>query len=276
MQNNPDDNLPDEIKIEKLLSEFKPQPTKKFNAMMSSAPWQKQKHTRSANDTKNGDLHRKSAWALEAFIVILAFLILAFIPSVRVAADQIIHHFLLAASNQLEVQITPANPLVSMDFTNPSNFPLNINEVQQKAGFVVKSISSLPERLSFVGARYDPSYNAVTILYNTSDYFLILTQRPLGKSQDVFSIGPNAHVEFVNIGNIQGEYVVGGWNAVSTQQLPRTEAPQGTLNLSAVWDESLPQFTLRWQQAGYAYELLSNGLNSPSQSQLISWANELK
>jgi hypothetical protein len=206
----------------------------------------------------------------------IAFLILAVIPSVRVAADQIIHFFLPAASNQLEVQIMPANPLVSMDFSNPSNFPHSINDIQQQAGFGVKRIPTLPKELSLIGARYDPSYNAVSILYKARDYFLILTQRPLGNSQDVFSIGPNAHVEFVKIGNVQGEYVVGGWNAVSTQQTPATETPSGTLHLSAVWDDSLPQYTLRWQQAGYAYELLSNGISSPSQSQLISWANELK
>jgi hypothetical protein len=51
MQNNPEDSMPDEIKIEKLLSEFNPQPTKRFTAMMSSAPWQKQENTRSFNET---------------------------------------------------------------------------------------------------------------------------------------------------------------------------------------------------------------------------------
>ncbi len=276
MQNNPDESLPDDVKIEQLLSAFKPKPMKRLNARMISAPWQMQNRTRPSYETKNWLLRWKSAWVLAAFILVLAFLILVFIPSIRVAADQIIHFFLPAASNRLDVQITPANQLDSMDFSNPSNYPLNINDVQQQAGFVVKGILSLPEGLSFVGARYDHSYNAVTLLYQASDYFLILTQRPLGNSQDVFSIGPNAHVEFVNIGGVQGEYVVGGWNAVSTQQPTGLETPPGTVHLNAVWDDSLPQFTLRWHLAGYAYELRSTGINSPSQSQLITWANELK
>ena len=39
----------------------------------------------------------------------------------------------------------------------------------------------------------------------------------LGIGEDVFSIGANAMVKLVNIGDIQGEFVVGGWKAVSTQ-----------------------------------------------------------
>jgi hypothetical protein len=276
MQNNPDDSPPDEMKIQELLGEFKPLPTKRFGTLMSSAPWQKQDHPRSSEEAKNWVLRRKPAWVLVAFIIGLAFLILAFVPSVRVAADQIIHFFLPAATDQLEILITPASAPNSMDFSNPSNFPLNIIDAQQRAGFTVKSIPALPEGLSLKGARYDPSYNAVTLLYNAGDYFLILTQRPLRNSQDVFSIGPNAEVEFVKIGSVQAEYVVGGWNAVSTQQPNENKTPPATLHLSAFWDESLPQFTLRWQQAGYAYGLLCNGVNCPSQLQLISWANELK
>ena len=170
-----------------------------------------------------------------------------------------------------------SNTPYSFDFLNPANFPLSVANVQQQAGFSVKEIPSSPVAPSFIGARYDPAFNAVMLLYKKNeDYTLLLTQRPLGNSQDVFSIGSNAHVEFVNVGNVQGEYVIGGWNAVSTVTPSNIPTSSGSVQINAVWDDNLPQFTLRWQISGIAYELRSNGENSPSQSQLISWANELK
>jgi hypothetical protein len=276
MRNNPDENIPDEIKIKQLLSGFKPQPTTRFNARMRSAPWQNRDLSRPSIQAKNWALRWKSAWVLAALIIVIAFLTLSFLPSVRVAADQFIHFFLPAASDRLEVQVTPANTPDAMDFSNPSNFLLNMDEVSQQAGFTVIEIPSSPAAPTFIGARYEAEYNAVLLLYKGADYDLLLTQRLLGNSQDVFSIGSNAHVEFVNVGDVQAEYVVGGWSAVSTEVPTGNPTPSSTVQITALWDDSLPQFTLRWQVAGFAYELRSNGVNSPSQSQLISWANELK
>ncbi len=277
MRNYSDKSIPDESKIEQMLGGFKPQFSHRYYARMSTAPWQTQDHSKSSSHAKNWALQLKPAWILASVILALALLTLTFIPSVRVAADQFIHFFLPAASNQLEVQVTPSNTPYSFDFLNPSNFPLSVANVQQKAGFSVKEIPSSPGAPSFIGARYDPAFNTVMLLYKKGeDYTLLLTQRPLGNSQDVFSIGSNAHVEFVNVGNVQGEYVIGGWIAISTETPSDIPTSSGSVHINAVWDDNLPQFTLRWQESGAAYELRSNGENSPSQSQLISWANELK
>lgn len=276
MQNHPNDNHPDELKIEQLLSAFKPQPTPRLNARMSSAPWFTQDHSRSGTEAKTWTHRMTPTLAIAVIILVLVIITLGFIPSVRVAADQFIHFFLPAASDRLEVQVTPANPLVTLDFSNPSNFPLNIREVQQQAGFLVKEIPFSTAAPAFIGARYEPELNAALLLYQGKNYTLLLTQRPLGNSQDVFSIGSNAHVEFVKVGDIQAEYVVGGWTAVSTQTPSGTPSSSGGVHISAVWDDTLPQATLRWQEAGYAYELRTNGVNMPSQSQLINLSNELK
>jgi hypothetical protein len=275
MRNITDDHIPDELKIEQLLSDFKPQPSSRYINRMRSAPWQRREFSKSSSHTKNGVLQLKPGWVLALIIIVLAIITLSFIPSVRVAADQFIHFFLPASSNQLEVQVTPANPLDLMDVSNPSTFSLNVDEVQQQAGYSVKQISS-PSAPAFIGARYEDSYNAVLLLYKGEGYTLLVTQRPLGNNQDVFSVGSSAHVEFVTVGSVQAEYVVGGWKAVSTPSSNGTPVPPGTVNLSAVWDDNLPQFTLRWQESGFAYELRSNGENSPSQSQLINLSNGLK
>jgi hypothetical protein len=140
-----------------------------------------------------------------------------------------------------------------LDFSNPSNFPLSIAQARQLAGFIVKQIPSSTYAPIFIGARFDTKLNAVILLYKGEDYILLLTQRLLGNSHDVFSIGSNANVQFVNVGDVQAEYVVGGWKAASTQTPMSTLTPPGLVHISAVWENSLPQYTLRWQVAGFVY-----------------------
>jgi hypothetical protein len=41
MDNNPNQNTPDEIKIEELLSLIKPSPTSRYNNKMRNAPWER-------------------------------------------------------------------------------------------------------------------------------------------------------------------------------------------------------------------------------------------
>jgi hypothetical protein len=276
MRSNLEKHIPDELEIEQLLGDFKPQPSTRYYKRMSSAPWRLQEQAFRSTEHIKRIPRWKTVLALATFIIVLGLLSLSFIPSLRVAADQFIHFFLPATSDQLNVQITPGNPLETLDFMNPSYFPLSKDEVQRQAGFMVKMIPLSPTTPTFIGARYALEYNAAYLLYKGEEYTLLVTQRPLGTSQDVLSIGSNAKVEFVNIGDFQGEYVVGGWNAVSTQAPSDIPTQMGTVQINAVWDDQLPQYTLRWQESGFAYELRINGENSPSQSQLISWANELK
>jgi hypothetical protein len=215
-------------------------------------------------------------WGLAALGLACAIVLVIIIPSARVAASQIIHLFLPEPSNQLNVQVTLTSLGDLVYFSDPANFPLSITEAQQLAGFGVKEISLLPEGLAFIGSRYDPSYNAVTLLYEANDYKLFLTQRPLGNREDVFSIGESANVRNVKIGSSDGEFVEGGWKAVSTQPASENQAPANTMNIYAIWDNKMSQSTLRWQAGGIVYELRSNGEGGPSQSELINLANELK
>ena len=276
MQNYPYQDAPDEQRIEALLSDFKPQPSPRFYDRMRTAPWQEQPQSQASRKIREWRLARKSAWIVITGFFVLVFFIYAVFPSVRVAASQIIHFFLPASSDQLDVQVTLSNPNDLLDFSNPANFPLTMDALRQQVGFKVKQIPSSLGAPPFIGARYDPVYNAVTLLYQAEDYNLLLTQRPLRNSQDVSSVGANAHVEFVPIGSSQGEFVVGGWKAVSSQPGTAIPASPAVVQINAVWDDNLPQSTLRWQESGYSYELRSSGENRPSQSQLISWANELK
>lgn len=276
MGNSPYQKTPDEFEIEEMLSHIRPQPTLRFYNRMRTAPWLRTISSKARTSISYWKPARKYLWGLIALIVIIAVIGVAFIPSVRAIARQIFYSFIPAPSNQIEVQITPSSPGDLFNFSDPANFTLSISEVQQQAGFGVKSISLLPESLQFTGSLFDPSYNAVTLLYESSNYKLFLTQRPKGTSQDVFSIGASAIVKLVKIGDTQGEFVIGGWKAISTQPASENQTPTSLININAIWDNDLPQSTLRWQADGIVYELRTIGDGSPSQSELIKLANELK
>lgn len=276
MDNSPYHNAPEEVEIEEMLSQIRPQPTSRFYKKMRTAPWVRPIPSKGSSALASWKPARRLVWGLIALILMIAVSVIAFIPSVRGIARQFFYSFIPAPSNQIEVQVTPASPADLFHFSDPANFTLSVREVQQQAGFGVTEISLLPEGLAFTGARFDPSYNAVTLLYQGNDYKLFLTQRPRGNSQDVFSIGASANVKLVKIGDIQGEFVVGGWKVVSTQPDSGNQTPTSLININAIWDNDLPQSTLRWQSGNIAFELRSIGEGSPSQSELINLANGLK
>jgi hypothetical protein len=265
---------PDEEQLAELLSRFKPVPTDQFYARMNNAPWIKSTPTK--NKVSLTINSRRLAWGLVIVLVLCLVMGVLFIPSVRVIARQIIYSFIAAPTNQIEVQVTVTNPSDLYQYTNPSNYPLSVEKAQNTAGYPVMQLSTLPKDVHLIGARFDPGYDATIILYQGDGYDLFLTQRPLGNGQDVFSIGSEVKIEQVKIGENSAEFVAGGWKAISTQTPNGTMTPGGEVSIRAVWDNTLPQYTLRWQVNGFAYELRSVGENSPSQTSLINLANELK
>jgi hypothetical protein len=268
-----DECIPDLGHLEDLLSQILPQPTPRYYRKMENAPW-----TREVIN-KQEKLHHalfsnsRMVWIGIASFIILAIIGISFIPSVRVVARQIIDSFIASPNDEIEIQVTSLGTgdlLVSAD---PSNFPHSIETVQQQTGYPIMVLHDLPPDLVMSGARFDPGYNAITILYRGPDYDIFLTQRPLNDGKDVFSIGSKAQVEIVAIGEQKGEYVLGGWKIInsSDSQLPDTPAI-----INAIWDNTLAQSTLRWQHEDFGYELRAIGENRPSQSMLIQLAIELK
>jgi hypothetical protein len=271
----PNSTPPDDNEIESLLSRFNPQPSTRFYTKVEKAPWMAPSNQRKRLLASNTPVHK---WLLgmAVFLLICTMIGISFIPSVRVVGRQIFYSFISAPSNQIDIQATLSNTGDLYNFSDPTNFPLSIQAVQGQAGFIVKEIKRLPDDLNLVGSRFDTSYNAVTILYQGENFKLFLTQRPVGKGEDVFSIGSTAQVTLVKIGGHQGEFVVGGWKLVSTQPSPNNLTPSNQTSINAIWDSELSQNTLRWQAEGFNYELRTIGEGSPSKDELIALANELK
>ena len=269
-------DIPNNTQIEVLLSKFTPNPSARFFSMVEKATWQKINQNERTRFLKPNMPVRRWLVGLTVIFFVSIILGISFVPSVRVIARQIIYSFVSAPSNQIEIQVTLSNPGDLFHFSDPSNFSLTIEDVQRQSGYAIKELARLPKDLILIGSRFDASTNTVTILYQGNDYKLFFTQRPVGSGEDVFSIGSTAHVILVKIGEQQAEFVIGGWKAISTQTINNTLTPGSQTSISAVWDNDLPQYTLRWQDEGLIYELRTIGVSSPSQLELISLANELK
>ena len=267
---------PDEVQIETMLRQFEPQPTTRFNQKLRHAPWLKSLPNDKVQLNKSIKSRRMLIWGVAGFIFVLALVSISFIPSVRAVARQIINSFVSEPSNQLEIQVTLSSPGELFYYAEASSFPLSLIDVRGQVDFPIKEVQKLPVGLEFVGARFENRDDTVTLLYMAREYKLYLTQRPIGFGEDVFSIGASAQIELVNIGLYQGEFVVGGWKAITTQSAPETSIPGEQTNISAIWDDTLPQYTLRWQAEGFIYELRIIGNSSPTQLELITLANELK
>jgi hypothetical protein len=265
-----------ETEIETLLSQVNPRPSSRFYKKIETAPWNKAAYQKRGAQSITSKPIR--VWML-GLVVISFFLFIfgiSFFPSVRAIAHQIAYSFFSSPSDQIEVQVTSSTDEELFHYSDPNNFTQTIGDVQAKAGFGVKEINQRPETLKLIGARIEPDYNSVTILYQAQDYSLFLTQRPIGKGKDIFSIGSNAQIHLVNIGDHQGEFVIGGWKAISTQTIKISGTPESQTNISAFWDDQLPQYTLRWQENSFVYEIRALGEGSPSQSDLIEYAIGLK
>jgi len=127
--------------------------------------------------------------------------------------------------------------------------------------------------MQLVGGRYEIKTLTTVLLYQGAGYNLFLSQRPIEAGQEYFSIGASAIVESISFGDIQGEYVAGGW--VKRSGLPSTE-PVPPTELHIQWDETLPQYTLRWQVHDFAYQLRSTGITGPQKDELITLAQTIR
>jgi hypothetical protein len=268
--------IPDEEKIEELLGNFQPSPSLRFHKMMQKAPWELKGTARRLIYLRNKRNSTKYLWGVAGALLLVLVLGIAFVPPIQVIARQIMYSFISAPSNQIEVQVTLTNPDDLYHYSNPDNFPLAVAEAQKQANFLIKQLSQVPEGMALIGARFDQTSSAVILFYQGDSTQLYLTQRLIGNGQDIFSIGESSSVKNVLVGDTQAELVTGGWKATSTQPADGTSNPPNSVNITATWDDNLPQSTLRWQIDGVAYELRSVGENRPSEDEFIALANGLK
>jgi len=245
--------------IENLIRQLRPMPSKGFYQRMENAPWR-----------KSSKYSWYKQWGFAVALVSIVILVgLMMFPPFRAMARNWISYFLPGTQDHLELSVDQLDHQQLFQYASPDNFPYSVEQITSLAGFKVSQPESLLPGMELIGCRYEAGTQTIIMLYQGAGYNLFLSQRPIDAGQEYFSIGASALVESVWIGEIQGEYVSGGWISQSIQPAPETKQPA---ELLVQWDNSLPQHTLRWQFQNYAYQLRSTGSTSPQKADLIALA----
>jgi hypothetical protein len=249
--------------IENLLRQLQPKPSPRLYKRLDNAPWQ-----------PRSGLHLLRRWGFAMTLLgclILACFLLS--PPLRAMARNWMLYFLPDNQDQIELSIEQLDPQELYQYATPGNFPYSVEQVSILAGYRVSLPAALLPGMVLIGGRYESATQTTVLLYQGAGYNLFLSQRPIKAGQEYFSIGASAVVEPVVIGDIQGEYVAGGWVKLSSIPTAEQSAPN---ELRVEWDETLPQYTLRWQYQDFAYQLRSTGISSPHKSDLITLVEAIR
>jgi hypothetical protein len=198
--------------------------------------------------------------ALATLALVLAFAILFATPQGRAWAQEIIHFFTRAAGDTqpaltaeplVWVNVTPGEPAPTAtpraiftdcgDFLSPT---CSMEQIRSKVNFPVSELGTIPAGLHFVGATGGP--DRVWILYDNGKYTygLSITEEPWTGSSELtqWKIGASAVVQTVQIGNVTGEYVRGGFVSQPGQ-------------VDQVWDPNIGIQTLHWINDGVFFDM---------------------
>ncbi len=196
--------------------------------------------------------------------------------------------------NPISARSTPLPPTATpggIIWYQGNLYNLSLAQAAQQAGFPVAEPSRLPSALSFLGAAYQQDKKIVRVLYNDTQMSLqlagpnglMLSEQPatdpngcslcgfvtgeyfgVEPAKSGMTVGKNATIETVQIGNGTGQYVEGFW---------------AKTDFGWVWTED-PIISgdqiLRWQANGMAFELQYLGITPLTKADLVTIAESMK
>lgn len=190
---------------------------------------------------------RRTFVALGAALMLGLIALVAIQPARAFATELLQSLFIRNESDRLPV----ADPVAVSDEPTATAVPvepspaMSIAEADALAPFAVREPGLIPNGFVLTSVHYNVERERVTLLYlNDAQIGFSLHQEPAGYSEPG-TIGPDATIEPVFIGEIPGEYVRGTW-VLNDDTSPGDEM---------VWDDDDPYRQLRWVQDGIAYTL---------------------
>lgn len=206
-----------------------------------------------------------------ALVAILAGIVFFTTPQGQAMAQSVLRFFTRSESNDLPIQSWQLTPLPTpgtptADPASIIDAELDIEEVQQKAGFDVYEPSWIPDSLHFNGASIEQDHNIVRIFYRYVDTNgLVLRQEPVPMTDECElcgKVGTDTAIQEVSIAGVYGEYAEGVWKL--TDQGP-------------VWEADPYLKTMRWQDKGMAFELMYMGPpDTLSKEDMVAIAKSMK
>lgn len=220
---------------------------------------------------------RNGRHALAAMGVILLLLVLTvtLIAPVRAFAQELLQG-LFVRHESSTIAAEPYDPIADPTPTpipDPDSEPeMSVAEAEALTSFAVKELTNLPDGYALSSVHYDEERDKVTFLYLNDAYKGIVLHQEPAETAEPWTIGADAVIEPVTVGDVSGEYVRGAWQWGE----PATEGSIGSTEM--IWQSDDPHQQLRWTQDGIVYTLSTTvgqdlGL---TQADLIALAESVK
>lgn len=166
-----------------------------------------------------------------------------------------------------------------------ADFPLTPAQASEQAGFKVWVPSKMPGNLSFISARYDEQFHLVELFYllncGDCDNSLYIIEQPATNGEECYfcgfsvgdytaadanypreTVGSNATIENVQIGDGTGQYVKGDWMSNNVTGFE--------------WNNDWPTQRLLWEKDGMAFFLYDGTWGELEKADLIAIAESIR
>jgi hypothetical protein len=136
-----------------------------------------------------------------------------------------------------------------------------LDELAPSLPFTPLLPAELPASYEVEIAHFDERGQVLEVIYSCQAgnlWGFMVAQSPISSDElseiPPMNVGASAVIEDVQIGDVSGQYVAGGWRVV----VPEVR-PEGTAAVQAdmEWDNEMPWFMLRWHDGGMLYTLQS-------------------
>jgi hypothetical protein len=245
--------------VEQMLKSIQPEPSTDFHLRMAKMPWKTLSHP------TNVSQKRKYGISVAVFVLLLIVAFFLVTPVGNAIAKDIVQFFTRAGSDvkiipTQYVFVPPPTPTskppfglalvpAEMDYPRPTATPvtpqgLSLDEAEKLAGFDLFEPSKLPRDYNLSKVEYDAEKQVVSLWFKsprgvTGEFILIQEGRNLVLNE----IGASAMVETIPIGDIDAEFVKGGWftDAGSTEEQ---------------WYNEMEVYNIRWQEKDVSIQIL--------------------
>jgi hypothetical protein len=260
---------PTEEELIQLLERSTPKPTANFYQRASEWPWVKG----ATPMTMMSQRHMSLRFISGAAVLLVLIGVIVMTPSLRAMAAEFLG-LTRASDNNIERTLTYTDPVV-LD---------SIAEAEARAGFDLREPTLLPPGYTFSRATYWPDKPSVMLTYTkqlradnpniVASLDLIQWRGQPSTTNALPSVGQDADVEIVQVGDVQGQYVIGAWKTLSRS----TSSPEsGTMSeeLRLSWDRFFPLQRVRWTNEGTTFDLQAS-ISSLSKEELVEIAASLE
>ena len=237
-------SVPDENKMEDLLTKIQPVPSDSFRQRVTQAAWFDHR------EKPGRPTPRKNRLKLAVgFSLLLMAIAVAASPQGRVIAQTVLQFFRRAESNVLPLPtelIVPPETAQAMPTAEPPAPIVSVAEAERSARFDAMELPSVPEGFVLVGAMATPG--GISIQYEAvgGGGALVINESRDGFMQSEWDQAPVESITQVNIGELDAEIVQGTYVVYPGETVAR-------------WNSDAPILRLRWVRDGIWFEMAKFG-----------------